>query len=361
MGVERRITVRALNRGTASIVRALAPHFDLPPAEIAARLFRAPAVLASGLPAEVAEGLAGALREAGLELEVEPDDAPLPEPGPRYDVAFYLRDGERFREVARELALVLGCTLGDAASALCATPATVLGAVSQSTVDALRARFSPLGVEVDASDPTTARYDVFHVGEEPGGLAPVRAVLEALGLEAGAPPLVARGLTQAQAARVWRELAARNLVRVVDQAFQRFDLSLTEAPSTPAFAELLVRETGMPAKLVPRVLSRLPVVLHAGLRGEELAARAAALESAGARVSAQLIAFRSFRLTVEALRDSAATTELLAPVLGLPAAEVRTALSRLPHTFAPPLGDIRARWLVAELRARGARATLEAT
>lgn len=61
-----RITVQALNRGTASIVSALAPHFDLPPAEIAARLFRAPAVLASGLPAEVAEALAGVVPKAEL-------------------------------------------------------------------------------------------------------------------------------------------------------------------------------------------------------------------------------------------------------------------------------------------------------
>ncbi|MFY0572636.1 hypothetical protein ACN28E_53640 [Archangium lansingense] len=356
----KRITVRALSRGTANIVRALAPHFDLPPAEIAARLFRAPAVLATGLPPEVAEALAGALRESGLELDIEPEDAPLPEPGPSYDVALYLRDGGRFREVARELALVLGCALGDAAAALCATPATVLGAVSQATVDALRTRFSPLGVEVDASNPATAFYDVFYAGEDAGGLATVRAVLGAQGLEAGAPPLVASGLNQAQASQVWRELAARGLVRVVDQAFQRFDLSLTAAPSTPEFAELLVRETGMPAKLVPRVLSRLPVVLHAGVRSEELAARAATLEAAGARISAQLIAFRSFRLTVEELRDTPVATELLSSALGLPAAEVRTSLARLPHTFAPPLGDTRARWLVAELRARGARVTLEA-
>ncbi|WP_160174470.1 hypothetical protein [Archangium violaceum] len=348
-----------MHRGTASIVRALAPHFDLPPAEIAARLFRAPAVLATGLPAEVAEALAGALRESGLELDIEPEDAPLPEPGPSYDVAFYLRDGGRFREVARELALVLGCSLADAASALCATPATVLGAVSQATVDALRARFSPLGVEVDASNPATARYDVFYRGEDAGGLATVRAVLGALGLEVGAPPLVASGLSQAQAAQVWRELAARSLVRVVDQAFLRFDLSLTEAPATPGFAELLVRETGMPEKLVPRVLSRLPVVLHAGLSARELPARVAPLEAAGARVSAQLIVFRSFRLKVEELRDAPAVTELLGSALGLPAAEVRTSLARLPHTFVPPLGDTRARWLVAELRARGVRASLE--
>jgi hypothetical protein len=354
-----RITVQALHRGTASIVSALAPHFDLPPAEIAARLFRAPAVLASGLPAEVAQALAGVLRESGLALAVEPDDAPLPEPGPRYDVAFYLRDGGSFREVARELSLVLGCTLGEAAALLCATPPTVLGAVSSATVEALRERFGPLSVEVDASNPVTALYDVFLASDDAGGMATARAVLNALGLEPGAPPLVASGLTQTQAQQVWRELGSRGLVRVVDQAFQRFELSLLSAPSTPGVAELLVRETGMPLTLVPKVLSRLPVVLHAGLSRGELEARSAPLREAGAQLRAQLISFRSLLIKVEQAPDTAAVSELLASVLGLPGGEVRTALARLPHTFTQPLGDTRARWLLAELRSRGARASLE--
>lgn len=355
-----RITVRALHRGTAGIVRALAPHFDIPPAEIAARLFRAPAVLAGGLSPELARGLAEALREAGLDVIVEPDEALPPDSGPTYDIALYLRDAGRFREVCQELASVLGCPLGEAAAALCATPPTVLGGVSQATVEALRQRFAPLGAEVDASQPAKALYDVFYVGEDAGGLATVRAVLGALSVEVGAPPLVASGLTHTQAQHVWRDLASRGLVRVVDQAYQRFDLSLLQAPATPAFAELLVRETGMPAALVPRVLARLPVVVHEGLRRGELAERTAVLESAGARVAAQLVSFRSFRLRVEEAREAAPVGELLSAVLGMPAGEVRTALSRLPHTFASPLGDTRARWLLAELRARGARASLEA-
>lgn len=354
-----RITVQALHRGTASIVSALAPHFDLPPAEIAARLFRAPAVLASGLPADVAEALAGVLRESGLELAVEPDDAPLPQPGPRYDVAFYLRDGGNFRGVARELSRVLGCTLGEAAALLCATPPTVLGAVSAATVDALRERFTPLSVEVEASNPATALYDIFLASEDAGGLATVRAVLSALGLEPGTPPLMASGLTQAKAQQAWRELGSRGLVRVVDQAFQRFELSLLAAPSTPGFAELLTRETGMPATLVPKVLSRLPVVLYSGLGRSELEARSAPLRDAGAQLRAPLISFRSLLLKLEHAPDPAAVGELLASVLGVPAGEVRTALSRLPHTFSTPLGDTRARWLLAELRTHGARASLE--
>ncbi|NOJ98996.1 hypothetical protein HMI51_39560, partial [Corallococcus coralloides] len=192
-----------MHRGSASIVRALVPHFDLPPAELAARLFRAPAVLAGGLPEELARSLSEVLGNAGLRVVVEPDDAPLPPPaGQTYDVALYLRDGGRFREVSTELAAVLGCPLADAAAALCATPPTVLGSVSQATVDALRERFAPLGAEVDASHPPTARYDVF--ATEAVSLSGVRSVLEAQGVTPGEPPLVARDLSHDQAERVWR-------------------------------------------------------------------------------------------------------------------------------------------------------------
>ncbi|WP_404372310.1 hypothetical protein ACIHQR_16150 [Corallococcus coralloides] len=346
-----------MHRGSASIVRALVPHFDLPPAELAARLFRAPAVLASGLPEDLARGLSEVLGNAGLRVVVEPDDAPLPPPaGQTYDVALYVRDGGRFREVCAELAAVLGCPLADAASALCATPPTVVGSVSQATVDALRERFAALGAEVDASHPPTARYDVF--ATETVSLAMVRSVLEAQGVTPGEPPLVARDLSHEQAERVWRELGARGGVRLLDHAFQRFDVSLLEAPADAGFPELLVRETGMPPALVPKVLKRLPVVLHTGLSRVDVVARTAPLEAAGAKLAVQLINFRSFRLTVEDSKDPAVAAELLSSGLGLQANEARTALSRLPHTFQATVGDTRARWLVAELRARGTRTSL---
>jgi hypothetical protein len=353
-----RITVRSLHKGSASILRALVPHFDLPPAELASRLFRAPAVLAGGLPGELASGLAEALRGAGLDVVVEAEGAEPPVAGPGFDVALYVRDGGRFPEACAELVSVLGCTQAEAAAALCATPATVLGSVSRATVDALRARFAPLGVEVDASHAPTARYDVFYVGPDASGLAVVRPVLEALGVTPGEPPLVASDLDHARAERVWRELGSRGLVRVLDQAFQRFDVSLVQAPAGADFARVLIQQTGMPEALVPRVLARLPVVLHAGLRRDEVAARAATLEAAGAKLSVQLVSFRSFRLRVDESKDPGGAGELLGAALGLPASDVRTALSRLPHTFAPPVGDTRARWLVAELRSRGTRAAL---
>jgi hypothetical protein len=72
----------------------------------------------------------------------------------------------------------------------------------------------------------------------------------------------------------------------------------------------------------------------------------------------QLINFRSFRLRVEESKDPTVAAELLSTVLGLPMGEVRTALSRLPHALLPEVGDTRARWLAAELRARGTRVTL---
>lgn len=357
MNGSRRVTVLSLHQGSASIVRALVPHFDLPPAELAARLFRAPAVLAGGLPEELARSLSEVLGNAGLRVVVEPDDAPLPPPAARtYDVALYLRDGGRFREVCTELAAVLGCPLTDAAAALCATPPTVLGSVSQATVDALQARFAPLGAEVDASHPPTARYDVF--ATDTVSLAVVRSVLEAQGVTPAEAPLVARDLSHEQAERVWRELGPRGGVRLLDHAFQRFDVSLLSAPADAGFTELLVRETGMPPALVPKVLKRLPVVLHTGLSRADVVARTAPLEAAGAKLAVQLINFRSFRLTVEDSKEPAVAADLLSTALGLPANEARTALSRLPHTFQPAVGDTRARWLVAELRARGTRTSL---
>ncbi len=349
------VVIRSLHRGGAGIVRALAPHFDAPPAEIAARIFRAPAVLAT-FPEPLAARLVAVLLDAGLAVSLEDPDVALPAQ-PLHDVAVYVRDAGSLLALAAELAKITGTTLAEAASSLCATPATVLGGVSEATVEAMRARLAPLGAEVDASRTDTARYDVFAVGTDAGALATLHAVLTPLGVEVGPPPLVAADLDHLTAARAWRELGARKLARVVDHAFQRFDVTLEWGPGDPAFVDALVAATGMPAALAPKVLARLPIVVLTGVRRAELDERVAPLVAAGARVRPELVTFRSFAPVVTALGDVDATAELLASIAELPDARAR--LDRLPAAL-PPLGDLRARWLQAEVKRLGGRVSLEA-
>jgi hypothetical protein len=148
-------------------------------------------------------------------------------------------------------------------------------------------------------------------------------------------------------------------VRLLDHAFQRFDVRLDAAPDTEAVRTCLVEATGMPPHVATRVLQRLPVVLHQGIRHAEVPARLHALAEVGAQVSAHLVTFQSFEVFVEHTTSRTATAAAIAELTEQTIESATTALRRLPLRLQGPFSPLRARCLRHELQATGARVRLE--
>lgn len=366
-GGDHRVVVRSIGDAPAGLIHCLRRVLPLDARRIAELLFRAPSAILGGLSREVADRIAGELAATGAEVAVLHADEPF-EPG-RGDreAALAPRRFDRLDEALHHVAALLGTDVEQGRALLCRDPCVLLSGISEATVDALRRRFEPLGIEVDESRPETARYDVLVGGPETAAAATLRRRLAGSGFEllperdgAGRPqPLLAAGIDHAAAAAAW-ELArgAGVACQIVNRDFQRCDVVLERAADSAGLRAFLVERIGMPEGVVARALGGLPLVLCGGVRLAEGAELLAALHGLGAVASARLRHCLRFALRVERLGDGAGTDGILRWLGELTALE-RQRLLRSEHAVVEgPFTHTRARWLVHELARVGTVAHL---
>lgn len=353
------IVVRSIGRAGAAVVTALKHISPLPENVLAARLFQAPSILFQDLRLDIAEMALAALSGAGLECELWQRGQPFTPGEGDHEVAIVVRDMSRMASVLEAVMGLLGVSAAQAKQILCASPTVLLGRISRSTVDALRRRFEPLGVELDVSRPAAARFDVI-IGEC-GPLERVRVcgVLASLGVPElqsrdGAPqPMIAADLSRDDAERVWDALRRSNLPgTILNRDFQRFDVRLDDAQPSPELTAFIVETTGMPARLVPRVLARLPMVTHPGVRWEEMCRHLEGFAALGAHASGHMLAFQTFSLAIDKVGDLEASRRFLRAIGGLGPDAVAAALTGSRRVEGPLTGPL-AQWLSHELKQVG--------
>lgn len=360
MGAAFKVVVDSIGTAGPGIGKALAKVVPLGPEALLAKLYQAPSVLVEDLTEEIAEGLCRILDDAGLRTRALPADAPVEAGAGDREVALWLADPMRLREVVAELARFLGADAATAARILWSSPSAALGNVSAATVEALRERLEPLGVELDVSVYDEAVYDLF-VGECSAAERTVAAsLLKDLGVEvAPEGPLLAMGLDRTRALAAWQRLEKRAPVHMLAQDFQRFDVRLDAAPTSPEVRALLLAQTGMPEAVADKALERLPLVLHQGVRHARLGELLAAWAALGAEATAHLVTFQSFDLMVDKASDHGAAVDLVQALTGRDKAEVSRAMARLPARVPGPFTAPRARWMRTELKRAGVRARME--
>lgn len=361
---DHRVVLTSIGRAGAPIVGALKKIFETSEQLLAARLFQAPSVLFDHVPRELADPAVVALNNAGLQCEVRNVDEPFTPGGADHEVALVVHDQARMGAVLQAVMDLLGVDAAEARQIVCASPTVLMGRISAATAEVIARRFAVLGAEVDTSRPAEARYDLFLGDAPPLQRQRVAALLAAHDIapltdEDGAPQvLAAAGLPFGAAERLWAALRRANLPGVlVNRDFERFDLVLEAAPDDPQVAALLVETAGMPARVVPRVLSRLPLVTHQNIRFADLSRLLEQIAALGGRARGHLLAFQTFSLTIESVGSSEASQHLLRALAGLHPEEAAQALAR--RRVEGPLTSPAARWLQHELKQVGTGCRLE--
>ncbi len=338
---------------------ALAGHLPWPQEEIVRRLYQAPSELLRGLPPGEADSVIGALANSGLELLRLDETAPFTPGAGVWDVALYPQDAARIGDVLGAMALFLGVALAEAARVLWGAPPLLIGRVSDATVMAIRSRFEPLGVEVLASRPDRARFDVCLPGNDALLRHRLAGIVQSLRLPSHPEGLVVSAdLPQRDATAVWQRLDRSVPARLVDTAFHRWDLRLDAAPDHEAAARLLATtHPELRPTAARRLLDRLPVVVHTAVSPARRAELELAWAAIGARTSATNVTFQAFHLVIEVAPDPEMVARTLAATLGEPfdAAALRT----LPARIAGPFPRLQVRWLLERLRSLGVRLKLE--
>ena len=169
--------------------------------------------------------------------------------------------------------------------------------------------------------------------------------------------LVATDLDRATAEQIWDRFGRKNpSLRILDRAFERFDIRLDACPRT-AIPELIAI-TGMPEKIALKVLERLPVIVQQGLTFEEARQSISRLLLVGAKAVDELATLQTFSMAITAIHDRARTAQVIRALLDLKEDAADALLRALPAQIEGPLSLPHARWLQAELKAAGATAKL---
>lgn len=353
-----RLVIHSLGDASAALIPALRHVSPLAPSQLASLLYRAPSILAEGLSREVADSMTELLRRTGVEVSPLHEEEPF-EPGEGvFDLALSVGDPARLGEVASLICELLGCSLEEGRKMACASPALLMGGVSEATVSAFERRFSALGATLDVSRPEAALYDLFIGETAPAARAAVVGMLRDAGLEGVSDegPLLAAGLDWPAADGVWpslQRLAAP--VRLLNRDFQRFDVRLDRAEGSEALFDYLTDSTGMPRAVAERLPEKAPLVLFDGVPHAEAMTAVARLAELGADASAQLLAFERFVVELPAAVDPARTARVLRAAGGL-SAEQASAVVAAGGVLPEPFGKAQAFWLRAELQRIGVEA-----
>jgi hypothetical protein len=358
-----RIVVNSIGDAGARMVGVLKQVLPQSEARLAALLYQAPAELMGGLTFDQADKINTLLRATGLDSTVLGQGERFTPGAPDYEVALAIKNGANLPVIAHQIMELLGVKADKARAILCASPTVLMGSVSANTVGALRRRFEPLGVELDVSQPALATYDLFLGDCPPREVERVKQLLRDLNvplLAAQDPtpqPLLAVGLTKAQADRLWEQLRRTSLpARLVNRDFERFDVRLDAAPpggpQQEALAEYLVATTGMPERIVSKVLAKTPVVIQQNIPFAAMAAHLDAIAVRSGRASGHLLAFQVFAVALDKVGDPTATMQLLQVLGGLSTQEALAAVG----PARPVVGTMtnpQARWLQQELKRFG--------
>lgn len=353
------ILVHSIGSADASIVAALKSASKLPEQLLAYRLLQAPSMLFRNLPRDLAEAAVDVLRNAGVECETQHQDASFTPGDAEHEVALVVRDMQKMSAALESVATFLGVSTVDARRILCASPAVLIGRVSAATVTALQKRFAPLGVDVDVSRPALAEFDVFMSEHSPEVRKAAEKTLEDLGLnvlgsaEDKAGPLLVAGISHGDAERI-HAVASRSKwpLAILNRDFQRFDVRLDAAPDTPEMRAFLVETAKMPENIVPKVLGRLPIVTHPGVRFSEMTKLVKRATDLGGRASGHLLSFRAFALRIDTVGDVQTSTTILRAIGGLSQQAAHESLTRTKEVVGP-LAPTVAKWAQYELKKAG--------
>ena len=356
-----RLAILSLGDASAGLIPALRHVSPLPAAELAALLFRAPSILAEDLSREVAETMAELLRRTGLEVAPLHRDEPFEGGKGVFEVALAVADASRLGGVAALICELLGCSPERAREMLCASPASLMGAVSAATVEALRRRFADVGAELDVSRPEAALYDLYIEDADAEGRAEAARMLEGVGVEAvdDGGALLAAGLGFREAQALWGALRGIDApVRLLNRDFQRFDVCLERTNESAALLDNLAARTGLPPQAVGRFPAAMPRVVLEGVDYFDAIKAVARLGELGAEATARPVALQRFVVALSPGADAGRVTSLLRTVGGLDEEQAAVGVGggALPGRF----GKTQAAWLRAELERIGVEATVTA-
>jgi hypothetical protein len=235
--------------------------------------------------------------------------------------------------------------------------------VSEATVDAVRERFAPIGVDIDVSRSHAARYDAVVASDNAGvrriAVDAIRAIASEAPIVQTEAALIVDGLDLPSAQALWERLQRTGArATICNRDLERYDISLEQAPDTPDMRALLVGQ-GIPLRVVPRVLNALPVIIRQNAPHAQMQALLDGIAALGGAAAALPHSFQRFALVMRSIKEQTDAIRTLVSFADLPEA---VAAAAVKDGKGQPFGSFprtTALWLQHALTAQGAEAEVE--
>ena len=294
------IVVRSIGRASPAVCQQIGAVLSLPAAAIIKRIYQAPAVLMEGLNYDDGCKIRHVLDEAGLVVDLEPEPVDIGPAAALFDVAVHIQDIEEFTEVQARLAEFLGCQPEEAERLLETPPGVVLGDVSEATVQALAQRLDGLSTNVAHADKQQSLYDLFLLEADRAVRSAMLRDLRTSGetCDNSAHAVIHRGLSYDAAAAIWRRYQSTGSFRVINQAFEQWDIVLDGSDGSIASLDALSLAAGIPREVCPKLMGHLPLVVEESVSNAALQKRLQIYANGRLDVRAVLTTLRPVKLTI---------------------------------------------------------------
>lgn len=360
-----RIVLNSMGDAGVALVRSLRPVIRSTDRELVEKLYQAPSVLLDSLDLSTAQQVMSVLNDTGAEFSLESSEKDFTPGAGTYEIAISVKRYDRIAEVIRVISELIGTDVKQALEILTRSPSVLLSKVSLATVKVFEKRLSGLGVDVFSSQPNESLYDVFYSGppnNKPDIVRSLRrlgVVPEGLEINNDAnSPVICTGANYDFASRLWGYFSSsEDGLAVLNQNYQTFDLQLTDATESDDLQSYLAQHFNIPEKVVPKILSTLPVVIMRSLSPKQLADHMVALAGLDAQSEGHLTTYQSYNIELESresadIKRTASTLSLLTNIVESQwEADIRNSQGKPSAS----LNYHQGRWAAHELKQQGIR------
>ena len=360
-----RIVLNSMGEAGVALVRSLRPVIRSTDRELVEKLYQAPSVLLDSLDLSTAQQVMSVLDETGADFSLESsNDEFIPGAG-TYEIAISVKRYNQIADVMRVIYELIGTDVKQALEMLTRSPSVLLSKISLATVEVFQKRLEGLGVDVFSSQPAEAHYDVFYSGPAENKPEIVRSLrtlgVVPTGLEINTDansPVICTGADFDFASRLWGYFGSgEDGLAVLNQNYQTFDLQLIEAKESDDLKDYLEQHFNIPEKVLPKILSTLPVVVMRSLSPSQLADHMLALSGLEAQCEGHLTTYQSYNIELDSresadIKRAASTLALLTDIAESQwEADIRNSQGK-PSTS---LNYHQGRWAAHELKQQGIR------
>ena len=362
------VAVDSMGSAGIALVSALKNGLKIGQQEIARRLLHAPSVLADNLSPQSAQQIADYLSEIGLEARALGPDENFESGVGGYEVAIVDMDYSRAADVLKLLVELTGIPADNAVKLLSKSPAVVLANISQANANVLQQRFAGVGAQLAISELEQATYDVLLMSNNFASQRELLQLVKTLRLPNGNEQhaqneaVAIQGLNYQQAQELWQAAQERRInCKLLDRAYQRYDIRLEKVDNEQReqVAQYLVKQCGIPEKVIGKVLQRLPMGIASGKELAEAYALVESLHGLGAVAVADLTATLNFDLDIDNLKRPDKVEELLVLIGGLAKTHLEKFFKGKTTRINGPVNYAQARWLQHEITKLGCKVSIQ--